>query len=171
MRRSLRQNSPGLWPLGVLDPSSGLFLVLYLVLCTFVPGIRARKGAALGPWPIKTGHRVVSLSLPIGLKLLLGPIFPIFWATGDASKIHVFFASLQKAKNRRINGHWSPPGRILDQFSIRRTPPGCMACQTSRKSAGYRLNSASPLSPSMAKNPHRAAPRPRRVGVRSRSAL
>ena len=68
-------NSTGLWPLGVLDPSSGLFLVLYLVLCTFVPGIRARKGAALGPWPTKTGQQGEDLLPRIGFRMLLGPIF------------------------------------------------------------------------------------------------
>ena len=55
---------------------------------------------------------------------------------------------------------WSPFGSLLDPFGsifidlssisdivFRRTPPGCMACQINNKSAGYRLNSASPPPP------------------------
>ena len=73
-----RFNSPGLWPLGVLDPSSGLFLVLYLVLCTFVPGIRARKGAALGPRTQRTIHSPKSRGSFAASWALAAPIFPIF---------------------------------------------------------------------------------------------
>ena len=29
-----------------------------------------------------------------------------------------FFGSRQKAKKSRINGHWTPPDRIFDQFSM-----------------------------------------------------
>ena len=69
------------------------------------------RGAALGPWPPRTvGRESVSWAL-------LGPIFRIFGVLGEVSTNPVFWASLQKAKNRRINGPGTSLERFLDRFS------------------------------------------------------
>ena len=44
--------------------------------------------------------------------------FSDFWASRKASKIHVFFASLQKAKKSIINGPRSVPEPFWERFSL-----------------------------------------------------
>ena len=108
-------NSPGHRPIGVLDPFLGLFLVSCFPLALFLLACAREKGDSLGPWFPKIDTRRSSLLPCIGLMLPLGPIFPIFWATGDVSKNLWFFESSKIEKNCRINHSSGAEGRFLGQ--------------------------------------------------------
>ena len=132
---ALTSNSPGLWPIGVLDPSLFLlanfsfqlsflstFILAFFPSCPFSLFPHAFCQHALSrawpPWG-PGGHEPPPLANSRGqvsrFLASLGPIFSTFWAPKSGSKKHLIFQPSKNDQNGRINRPLDGQGVIFHQ--------------------------------------------------------
>ena len=87
-KMNYRSNSPGLWPIGVLDPSSFPFFLVPIFLI-YISRFLVARGAALGTLAAKSNQSLAS-----------GVLFVTLWA--NLSDFWSFRGEVEKTTNFRI---------------------------------------------------------------------